>query len=133
MKYLFLFFFVLSMTTQAQKDSDNWTKLAEKTVAFKSETDKIQLLGSNRTIDKVKIKCVQGTLQLKSVTIVMDNGKEKKYDAKGVGVLTKGMSSMAYAVPDKDDKVKRIEFEYDSKGAMIVTKKAKIEVLGKKE
>ena len=84
---------------------DNWKKLAEKSVAFKSETDKVTLTGNERTVDKIKIKCVQGTVQLEELTIVMDNGKEKKYDAKGIGILTKGMSSIGYAVPDKDEKL----------------------------
>ncbi len=132
MKYLLLLVFLVTATT-VKAQSDNWIKLAEKNVAFKGDKDKIQLVGSERRIDKVKIKCTQGTLELKSVTIVMENGKTKEYDAKGLGVLTKGMSSAAYSVPDKDDKVKRIELEYDTKGAMLITKRAKVEVLGKKD
>ncbi len=59
--------------------------------------------------------------------------EEKKYDARGVGILTKGMSSTGFAVPNKDEKVKWIKLEYDSKGMLLVTKKAKVEILGKKE
>ena len=43
------------------------------------------------------------------------------------------MTSTAYAVPDKDDKVKRIELEYDTKGNRVISKRAKVEVLGKKD
>ncbi|MBD0833445.1 DUF2541 domain-containing protein [Aestuariibaculum sediminum] len=131
MKYLFLLLLCASLSTYAQNDS--WKKLAEKTVAFKNEKDKVTLVGSERDINKVKVKCTQGTLELKSITIVMDNGEKKEYDAKGLGVLTKGMSSVPYNVPSKGDKVKHLELEYDSKGAMLVTKKAKVEVWGKKD
>lgn len=131
MKYLFIIIFFIGFSGFAQ--NDNWRKLAEKSVAFKGETDKIVLTGNERTIDKIKIKCVQGTVQLKKVKIIMEGGKEKEYDARGLGILTKGMTSTAYAVPDKDDKVKRIELEYDTKGNRVISKRAKVEVLGKKD
>ena len=131
MKYLLIFFLLIGFSGIAQKD--NWEKLAEKSVAFKNETDKIILTGKERTVDKIKIKCVQGTVQLKSIKIVMDGGKDKEYDARGVGILTKGMSSSSFAVPDKDDKVKRIELDYDSKGSIALNKRAKVEIWGKKE
>ena len=63
----------------------------------------------------------------------MDGGKDKEYDARGVGILTKGMSSSSFAVPDKDDKVKRIELDYDSKGSIALNKRANVEIWGKKE
>lgn len=131
MKYLKLIIILFFFSGYAQ--GDDWKKLAEKSVAFKSETDKVNLVGNERNVDKIKIKCVQGTVQLKELTIVMENGKEKKYDAKGIGVMTKGMSSMGYAVPDKDDKVKRIELKYDSKGSIALNKRAKVEIWGKKD
>ncbi|MCH4553064.1 hypothetical protein [Aestuariibaculum lutulentum] len=130
MKYLFILFFLVSVATQAQ--NDNWKKLAEKTVAFQNEKDKVSLSGSEKDITKVKITCTQGTLELKSVTIVMENGEKKEYDAKGLGVLTNGMSSVPYAVPSKGDKVKYLEMEYDTKGKVLLTKRAKVEVWGKK-
>ncbi|PTX43504.1 hypothetical protein C8P64_2032 [Christiangramia gaetbulicola] len=131
MKYLLLFIFLFSVSGFSQNDS--WKKVGEKLVAFKNDKDNVQLTGNERNIDKVKIKCVQGTVQLKSVTIVMDDGEEKEYDARGVGILTKGMSSTNFAVPNKDEKVKRIELEYDSKGAMVINKRAKVEIWGKKD
>ncbi|MDX1762327.1 MAG: hypothetical protein R3218_09260 [Christiangramia sp.] len=131
MKYLLIFFLLIGFSGIAQKD--NWEKLAEKSVAFKNETDKVILTGKERTVDKIKIKCVQGTVQLKSIKIVMDGGKDKEYDARGVGILTKGMSSSSFSVPDKDDKVKSIELDYDSKGSIALNKRAKVEIWGKKE
>lgn len=78
----------------------------------------------------MKIKCFQGTLKLKEVRVEMSDGQKKEYDAKGVGVLSKGMSSFAFILPGKNNKLKKIELEYDSVGALLVTKKAKIEVIG---
>lgn len=127
---LFLVALLGSIVVNAQS---GWIKVGEKMVGFKSDTDKIALVGNERDINKVKIKCTQGTLQLKSVNIVMDNGKSKRYDAKAGGILTNGMSSSAYDVPDKNDKVKFVEFQYDTKGMVGVTKRSKIEILGKKD
>lgn len=127
---MFLLGLFVSITISAQ---NGWVKVGEKLVGFKSDTDKITLVGNERNIDKVKIKCTQGTLQLKSINIVMDNGKSKRYDAKAGGMLTNGMSSTAYEVPDKNDKVKYVEFQYDTKGMIGVTKRSKIEILGKKD
>ncbi len=131
MKYVKFLIMLIMFSGYAQ--GDGWKKLAEKSVAFKSETDKVNLTGNERNVDKIKIKCVQGTVQLKEINIVMEGGEEKKYDAKGIGVMTKGMSSMGYAVPDKDDKVKRIELKYDSKGSIALNKRAKVEIWGKKD
>ena len=117
--------------TQLYSQKDDWIKIAEKNVAFKNEKDKISLKGDEKKVDKIKVTCVQGTLQLKSITIAMANGNSKTYDAKGLGVMSKGMSSMNYAVPDKDEKIKYIEFEYDSKGSIITNKRAKVEIWGK--
>ncbi|MUP47442.1 DUF2541 domain-containing protein [Gramella sp. BOM4] len=130
MKYLVTLLLLVGFSGIAQ--SDNWKKLAEKNVAFKIETDKINLVGNERNVDKIKIKCVQGTVQLRKVKIVMEGGDEKEYDARGIGILTKGMSSTAFAVPGKDEKVKRVELDYDSKGNVVLTKRAKVEILGKK-
>lgn len=131
MKILTIIILLIGFSGLAQ--NDNWKKLAEKNVAFKGETDKVTLTGNERTVDKIKIKCVQGTVQLKKLKIVMEGGKEKEYDARGVGILTKGMSSTSFAVPDKDDKVKRVEIDYETKGNIVLTKRAKVEILGKKD
>lgn len=133
MKYLILTLFFFSLALSGQCQNDNWIKLAEKTVAFKNETDKVNLLGKENTVNKIKLKCVQGTLELKQISIVMKGGERADYDAKGLGVLTKGMSSLAYAVPDKGGKIDYIELEYDTKGKVVLTKKAKVEIWGKED
>lgn len=133
LKWFALFFFALSLGLYAQDDNDNWIKVAEKSVAFKSETDKVNLSGKERDITRIKIKCVQGTLQLKEVTIEMKNGKKETYDPKGTGLLTKGTSSIPFTVPDKGEEVKSIEMKWDSKGSMVTNKRAKVEIWGKKD
>ncbi|MCQ0113104.1 hypothetical protein [Zhouia amylolytica] len=128
-RLVMLLLFVGTLGVNAQ--SNSWIKLAEKTVAFKSETDKVNLIGKEQRVDRIKLKCTQGTLQLKKVTIVMSDGTKKEYDARAGGILTKGMSSRSFDVPGKDKKIKHIELEYDSKGNVVLTKKAKVEILGK--
>ena len=86
-----------------------------------------------KNIEKIRIKCTQGTVKLKKVHVEMSDGTKKEYDAKGVGVLTKGMTSLAWDLPGKKGKlkIKKIELEYDSVGNMLVTKKAVVEIQGK--
>ena len=131
---LFLTAFILLGTLaqlNAQSDNDNWIVIAEKTASFKSDVDKVTPYGSERNVSKIKIKCIQGTLKLKKINVKMSDGKKKSYDAKGIGVLHKGMSSFAITLPG-DSKLEHIELEYDSAGAMLITKKAKVQILGKK-
>lgn len=139
MKIRIIFTFVLFFGTigysSAQNDSDdgNWIVIAKKDVAYKKgEKDKITPFGNERNVSKIKVKCTQGTLKLKKVYVVMEDGTEKEYDAKGVGILSKGMTSFAFDLPGKDNKLKSIEVEYDAVGNMLLTKRAKVEILGKK-
>ncbi|AWW29621.1 DUF2541 domain-containing protein [Echinicola strongylocentroti] len=133
MKYVFLITLMFFVVVQVNGQEKGWVKLGEKTVAFKTETDKVSLIGNDNTVDKIKLKCIQGTLELNKVTIVMKGGEKKSYDAKALGVMTKGMSSLAYAVPDKDGKISYIELNYDTKGKVALTKMAKVEIWGKQE
>ncbi|MBL7471354.1 hypothetical protein [Robertkochia sediminum] len=125
---LLLFLFVIP-SVHAQ--DGNWKKLAEKSVAFKSETDKVSLTGKERTANWIRIKCIQGTVQIKELTIKMEGGESKTFNP-ATGLLTKGMATVPFAVPGKkDEKVKSIEMKYDSKGSIVTNKRAKVEVQGK--
>lgn len=126
---LFVVTIALSSFSQS-KDEGNWIKIAEKTVGFKSDKDVVTPTKAEKKVDKIKIKCVQGTLKLKKVRVEMSDGQKKEYDAKGVGVLSKGMSSFAFTLPGKNNTLKKIELEYDSVGALLVTKKAQVEIMG---
>ncbi len=126
-------FILFGMLTQlhAQSENDDWIVIAEKTASFKSDLDKVTPFGEERNVSKIKIKCIQGTLKLKHVHVTMSDGTKKSYDAKGIGVLNKGMTSFAFTLPG-DSKLEHIELEYDSAGVILISKKAKLQVLGKK-
>lgn len=108
-----------------------WEKLAEKSVAFKSETDKVSLQGDERSANWIRIKCVQGAVQIKEITINMEGGESKTYKP-ATGLLKKGMATTPFKVPGKkDEKVRSVEMKYDSKGSIVTNKRAKVEVQGK--
>tara|TARA_Y100001956_G_scaffold76794_1_gene86416 strand:+ start:3648 stop:4097 length:450 start_codon:yes stop_codon:yes gene_type:complete len=120
------------------KQSDDWVMISDKIVNYKSETDTVEPLAyiSERNFSKIKIKVIQGTINLKDVTVTMSDGSTK--ELKSMGTLTKGMSTRAWTLPGKQDaKFKKLEMTYDSWGsntlsAVGLSKKAKIEVWGKK-
>lgn len=122
---------LLAMSPKAM--SQDWITIAEKKVNFKAEKDVVTPRGNEKNIEKIRIKCTQGTVKLKKVHVEMSDGTKKEYDAKGVGVLTKGMTSFSWDLPGKKGelKIKKIELEYDSVGNMLVTKKAVVEIQGK--
>jgi hypothetical protein len=129
---VFLFVSTISTSSFSQTDNDGkWVKIAQKTISFKSDKDEVTPSGKEKKVDKIKLKCIQGTLTLKKVRVEMSDGENKEYDAKGVGVLSKGMSSFAFNLPETSGTLKKIELEYETIGVMLVTKKAKIEVLGR--
>jgi len=128
---LFIVFLLMGSFAQIQAQTDEWIVIAEKTASFKSDKDKVTPTGAERNVSKIKIKCIQGTLKLKNIHVKMADGTEKSFSAKGIGVLNKGMTSFAFTLPG-DSKLTSIELEYDSAGNMLITKKAKLQVLGKK-
>jgi hypothetical protein len=130
---LYVAFTILFAFAHTNSFAQEWVKIAEKTVNFKAEKDVVTPQGNERKVDKIRIKCIQGTLKLKKVTVEMSDGTRKEFNAKGVGVLTKGMTSFSWDLPGKpeDVKLKKVELEYDSVGAILVTKKAKVELQGR--
>lgn len=120
------------------KESDDWVKISDKVVNYKSETDTVEPMAyiSQRNFSKIKIKVVQGTVNLKKIVVTMSDGSSK--ELKTIGTLTKGMSTRAWTLPgDENSKFKKLDMTYDSWGsttlsAIGLSKKAKIEVWGKK-
>ncbi len=123
---------VAAFTQLHAQTEDGWIVIAEKTASFKSDVDKISPKGEKANVSKIKIKCTQGTLKLKHVNVTMSDGTKKSFSTKGIGILNKGMSSFAFDLPGKDTKLKHVELEYDSAGNILISKKAKVQVLGKK-
>lgn len=120
------------------KESDGWVMISDKVVNYKSETDTVEPLAyiSQRNFSKIKIKVVQGTVNLKNIVVTMSDGSSK--ELKSMGTLTKGMSTRAWTLPGNENaKFKKLDMTYDSWGsttlnAIGLSKKAKIEVWGKK-
>lgn len=136
---LFLSSLVIFFTPHTFASSnDDWVMISDKVVNYKSETDTVEPLAyvSQRNFSKLKIKVVQGTINLKNVVVTMSDGTSK--ELKSMGTLTKGMSTRVWTLPGgKDAKFKKLEITYDSWGsttlsAVGLSKKAKIEVWGKK-
>lgn len=130
---------VLFTATQSYaKEAEGWVLISDKVVNYKSETDTVEPLAyvSERNFSKLKIKVVQGTVNLKELIVTMSDGSTK--DLKSMGTLTKGMSTRAWTLPgDESAKFKKLDMTYDSWGsntlsAVGLSKKAKIEVWGKK-
>lgn len=142
MKHFITLYFsslVLFFVPQAlAQNSDDWVMISDKVVNYKAETDTVEPLAfaSQRNFSKLKIKVVQGTVNLKSVVVTMSDGSSK--ELKSMGTLTKGMSTRVWTLPgDKTAKFKKLDMVYDSWGsatlnAVGLSKKAKIEVWGKK-
>lgn len=114
--------------------SQEWVNIAEKTVNFKADKDMVTPQGQEKQVDKIRIKCIQGTLKLKQVAVEMSDGQRKEFDAKGIGVLSNGMRSLAWDLPGKgkEVKLKKIELMYDAVGNVLVSQKAKIIIEGRK-
>ena len=131
-----MFIFLAALCLTAPVQAGDWITIAKKTVNYKADSDTVMLRGKERNITHIKLKCTQGSVKLHKVTINMTDGDSKVVD--NLGVLTKGISSRSISLPKGEGKPKSIDLEYDSVGSQAlrlagVSKKAKIEVLGKKQ
>lgn len=86
--------------------SDEWELIATKTVKFQTETDTVtpNSLFRNRSFSKIKLKCVQGTVDINDLKVVMTDGSEKKLTS--MGVLTSGLSTRAWSLPGSKEAAK---------------------------
>lgn len=128
---------IVSVNT-AYANENEWVLISDKVVNFEQETDTVEPLAfvSERKFSKIKVKCVQGTVNIKSMNVTMTDGATKKLST--LGTLTKGMSTRVYKLPGSEKaKFDFLELEYKSWGSLAlnaagVVKKAKIEVWGLK-
>lgn len=128
---------VVSVNT-AYASENEWVLISDKVVNFEQETDTVEPLAlvSERKFSKIKVKCVQGTVNIKSMNVTMTDGATKKLNT--LGTLTKGMSTRVYKLPGSEKaKFDFLKLEYKSWGNLTlnaagVVKKAKIEVWGLK-
>ena len=98
-------------------------------MTFKQDEDIIKLRGSEKNIKIFKIKCTQGSLKIKRIVIYYDDNTEDKKTPQGTGLITKGMSSFTFKT-NKNKIPNKIGLTYEAIGNMVITKRAKIELLG---
>lgn len=120
---------ILFLSLSAAAQDNDWKVLAKKDVGFKTDTDVITLYGNEKHIEKIKLVCNQGTLKIKSLELIYQSGETKTHQPKGTGVLTKGTSSIPIKV-EPDQELKKIQIQYEAYGNMLLTKRAKVEVMG---
>ena len=121
--------FLLFITYSGSSQNDDWKILGTKDVTFKQDEDVINLRGSEKNISKFKIKCTQGTLKIKKIVIYYKDNTEDENKPKGTGLITKGMSSFTFKT-NKNKIPNKIGLTYEAIGNMVITKRAKIELLG---
>ena len=103
--------------------------MAKKDVTYKHEDDKIMLRGKDKELSKFKIKCTQGTLKFKLAIVFYKDGTAEDKRLRGTGVTKKGMSSFDFSIA-KDKTPTKINLSYEAIGNVVLTKRAKIELLG---
>jgi len=130
--FIMLIVFASTLAVAGNRSDGDWVKIASKKVSFKGETDTVTPTGKEKNISKIKIKCTQGTVKIKTIVAHMSDGSSEELKTKA-GVLTKGLSTMPMGLPGKDLKLKKLELTYDTVGVRLVTKRANIEVWGKKK
>ena len=130
MKTKLLLVLTLCLSLQMFAQNSDWKVLGKKDVAFKHEEDVVNLRGSEKEIKKFKIRCTQGTLKLKKVVVVYKDKSRDEKKPKGTGIINKNMSSFAFSI-DKNKTPTKIELSYEAIGNMVLTKRAKIELLGR--
>lgn len=129
-KYISIILFFISFSVSSQ--SNDWFTVAKKDVSYKSEKDVINLRGDKKEISQFKIKCTQGNLKIKDITVYYKDKTKNNKKTKGTGLLTKGMSSFVFNI-EKGKIIDKIELSYEAIGNMLVTKRGKIELLGRKK
>lgn len=78
---------IASTNTTYAKDNGDWVLISDKTVNFEQEEDKVEPLPflSERKFSKIKIKCVQGTVSIKSMKVTMTDGSTKQLKTMEIG------------------------------------------------
>lgn len=129
MKHTLLVITLLIGLFQLIGQSKEWKVMAKKDVTYKHEDDKIMLRGEDKELSKFKIKCTQGILKFKLAIVLYKDGTAEEKRPKGTGVIKKGMSSFALSIA-KDKTPTKINLSYEAIGNVMLTKRAKIELLG---
>lgn len=106
-------------------DKDGWHKIGETRVDFKSENDKILVIGANR-FSSIKIKVTKGAINLQSFVIYFDND-EKQTVSLQQEFISPGETKEVVFPSEKN--VQKIEFKYKTIDKHL-DKKAHVELWG---
>jgi len=106
-------------------DKDGWHKIGETKVDFKTETDKILVIGANR-FSSIKIKVTEAPINLESFVIYFDNDEKQTVSLEQEFNSPGETKEVAFG---SEKNVKRIEFRYKTIGKSL-NKKAHVELWG---
>ncbi len=135
-KILFILMLVASPAAWAQKpkivttDKPGWTKIAETTVDFKTETDELLVIGNNR-FDSLKFKVEDAAISLVSLDIYFDKGSQQSVTI-GKEIKSAGESEVIKLAGNTERKVTKVVFRYKTVGTAGNDKKARVELWGLK-
>lgn len=134
-KLLVLIILLILVSIYSFVGDDEWKIIVEKKVSYKSEIDIVNFIISS-CYSYIKVKCMYGIVNFKSIKVIMNNGEEKVFE--NLGVLIKGMLLCSLSLLDKNDvKFDKIKFEYEFVGSIVfsmvgVIEKVEVEIFVKK-
>lgn len=137
MKKIFLVLMLaVSTVAWAQKpkvvttDKPGWTKIAETTVDFKTETDELLVIGNNR-FDSLKFTVEDASISLVSFDIYFDKGGQQSVSV-SQEIKSAGESQVVKLTGDTERKVTKVVFRYKTVGTAGNDKKATVKLWGLK-
>lgn len=137
MKKIFLVLMLaVSAVAWAQKpkvvttDKPGWTKIAETTVDFKTETDELLVIGNNR-FDSLKFTVEDASISLVSFDIYFDKGGQQSVSV-SQEIKSAGESQVVKLTGDTERKVTKVVFRYKTVGTAGSDKKATVKLWGLK-
>jgi len=130
-RIVLVLFLITIVSDVIAQSNDDWVVLAKKDVSYKADKDVLTLIGNERNVEKIKLNCTQGSLKIKKTRLIYGSADHEEHKPKGTGILTKGTSSIPIKVSN-DKQLKKVEIEYEAYGNVLLTKRAKVEVLGLK-
>lgn len=111
-------------------DKPGWTKIAETTVDFKTESDELLVIGNNR-FDSLKFTVEDAPISLVSFDIYFDKGGQQSVTV-GSEIKSAGESEVVKLTGDTERKVTKVVFRYKTVGTKGNDKKATVKLWGLK-
>lgn len=111
-------------------DKPGWTKIAETTVDFKTESDELLVIGNNR-FDSLKFTVEDAAISLVSLDIYFDKGGQQSVNV-GKEIKSAGESEVIKLSGNTERKVTKVVFRYKTVGTAGNDKKATVKLWGLK-